>query len=60
MMLLMWFVCRQQRFKAVDAEFTHLMRKVAHKPNIMEVSYQHLMTCRVFWDCQYLLMYAIV
>lgn len=26
-----------QRFKSVDAEFVQLMRRVAHKPNIMEV-----------------------
>lgn len=29
---------RLQRFKSVDAEFVQLMRRVAHKPSIMEVS----------------------
>lgn len=27
-----------QRFKSVDAEFVQLMRRVAHKPSVMEVS----------------------
>ena len=30
-------VRRLQRFKSVDAEFVQLMRRVAHKPSIMEV-----------------------
>ena len=30
---------RSQRFKSVDAEFVQLMRRVAHKPNIMEASF---------------------
>lgn len=34
-----------QRFKSVDAEFVQLMRRVAHKPNIMEVQYCRF--CRV-------------
>lgn len=34
-----------QRFKSVDAEFVQLMRRVAHKPNIMEVWTARFMGC---------------
>jgi hypothetical protein len=27
------------RFKSIDTEFVNLMRKVAHKPNVLEVSH---------------------